>query len=170
MNLQIYDWQFGNEVYLAYALKRQGFHLTAALNSKAHTMSLGTSPCVCVRFGGWRHCGVRQLDTRGAWASQCLDSGQNIQATPHLMKMWPFAPFSPALWREDKGNSLQYRTVSPDFGKARSSEDRYGSHSSFKTLQTLLWDCAAVGRESWFFSRKIKQIKILDFNAAFKLY
>ena len=96
---------------------------------------------------------TRRLDSRGAWASRCLDSGQNTQAALHLMKTRPFALFTPALWWEDKGNGRQNRATSPGFGQAKNLEDWYESGAKFfYTPQPSCWDSAA---ESPGLSKKI---------------
>lgn len=125
------------------------FYLKVIPNSWFDPRILGTSQhLVCARFRSQTHCSQRQLVIKGAWTPQWLELGQNTQAAIDLIKTLY------SLLHCNRSNNRQSWAASQDFGQPKNFEDQCESHPKFKTIQTLLWDLAAVGREPCFFPAK----------------
>lgn len=143
------------------SLNPDSFYLTVIPNSWFDPRILGTSQrLVCARFRSQTHCSQRQLVIKGAWTPQWLELGQNTQAAIDLIKTLY------SLLHCNRSNNRQSWAASQDFGQPKNFEDQCESHPKFKTLQTLLWDLAAVGREPCFFFQQNEQRKT---NSQFRL-
>lgn len=105
---------------------------------------------MCARFRSQTHCSQRQFGYKG-----CLNPSVAGIRPKHTSSHW-FNKNSLlySLLHCNRSNNRQSWAASQDFGQPKNFEDQCESHPKFKTLQTLLWDLAAVGREPCFFPAK----------------